>query len=49
MYLIFILVIIRYTFEVSPVFTVMEKALLQKMLNLIGFKDGDAIFTPGMK
>ncbi|XP_048733038.2 cysteine sulfinic acid decarboxylase-like [Ostrea edulis] len=36
-----------YTYEVSPVFTVMEKALLQKMLDLIGFKDGDAIFTPG--
>nr|XP_022328984.1 cysteine sulfinic acid decarboxylase-like [Crassostrea virginica]XP_022334582.1 cysteine sulfinic acid decarboxylase-like isoform X1 [Crassostrea virginica] len=36
-----------YTFEVSPVFTVMEKTLLQKMLDLIGFTDGDAIFTPG--
>lgn len=38
----------RYTFEVSPVFTVMEKTLLQKMLDLIGFTDGDAIFTPGL-
>lgn len=36
-----------YTYEVSPVFTLMEKTLIEKMLNLIGFKDGDAIFTPG--
>lgn len=40
--------LLRYTYEVSPVFTLMEKTLIEKMLNLIGFKDGDAIFTPGL-
>ncbi|KAK3092362.1 hypothetical protein FSP39_001932 [Pinctada imbricata] len=37
----------QYTFEVAPVFTLMEKTLLGKMLQLIGFTNGDAIFTPG--
>ncbi|KAL5007987.1 hypothetical protein ScPMuIL_013568 [Solemya velum] len=37
----------QYTYEVAPVFTLMEKVVLTKMLELIGFNDGDAIFTPG--
>ena len=36
-----------YTFEVAPVFTLMEKIVLDEMLKLIGFPDGDAIFCPG--
>lgn len=37
----------QYTYEVAPVFTLMEKAVLGEMLKLIGFPDGDAIFCPG--
>ncbi|KAJ8309070.1 hypothetical protein KUTeg_013944 [Tegillarca granosa] len=37
----------QYTYEVSPVFTLMEKAILTKMMGYAGFKDGDAIFCPG--
>ncbi|KAK6181016.1 hypothetical protein SNE40_008963 [Patella caerulea] len=37
----------QYTYEVAPVFTLMEKTVLSKMLSLIGFPDGDAIFCPG--
>ncbi|XP_069116552.1 cysteine sulfinic acid decarboxylase-like isoform X1 [Argopecten irradians] len=37
----------QYTYEVAPVFTLMEKTVLKKMLDLAGFPDGDAIFCPG--
>lgn len=37
----------QYTYEVAPVFTMMEKSVLGDMLKLIGFNDGDAMFTPG--
>jgi len=37
----------QYTYEVAPVFTMMEKEVLGHMLKLIGFNDGDAIFCPG--
>jgi len=36
-----------YTYEVAPVFTMMEKSVLGDMLKLIGFEDGDAMFCPG--
>jgi len=37
----------QYTYEVAPVFTMMEKEVLGHMLKIIGFNDGDAIFCPG--
>jgi len=37
----------QYTYEVAPVFTVMEREIYAKMLGLIGFNDGEAIFIPG--
>ncbi|XP_071103168.1 cysteine sulfinic acid decarboxylase-like isoform X1 [Haliotis cracherodii] len=37
----------QYTYEVAPVFTLMEKTVLAKMCRLAGFQDGDAIFCPG--
>nr|BBK07882.1 cysteine sulfinic acid decarboxylase [Phreagena okutanii] len=37
----------QYTYEVAPVFTLMEKEIYNKMLHLIGFDGGDAIFVPG--
>nr|XP_023018948.1 cysteine sulfinic acid decarboxylase-like [Leptinotarsa decemlineata]WCN84857.1 aspartate 1-decarboxylase [Leptinotarsa decemlineata] len=38
-----------YTYEVSPVFTLMEETVLEEMRRIVGFKDGrgDGIFCPG--
>ncbi|KZC08803.1 PREDICTED: cysteine sulfinic acid decarboxylase [Dufourea novaeangliae] len=38
-----------YTYEVSPVFSLMEEELLREMRKLVGWKDGrgDGIFCPG--
>ncbi|KAH3830138.1 hypothetical protein DPMN_103376 [Dreissena polymorpha] len=36
-----------YTYEVAPVFTLMEREIYNKMLAFIGFENGDAIFAPG--
>ncbi|KAJ8036303.1 Cysteine sulfinic acid decarboxylase [Holothuria leucospilota] len=37
----------NYTFEVSPVFTLVEEEVLRRMRMLCGFKQGDGIFCPG--
>uniref|UniRef100_A0A8D9B1X8 Cysteine sulfinic acid decarboxylase n=1 Tax=Cacopsylla melanoneura TaxID=428564 RepID=A0A8D9B1X8_9HEMI len=37
----------QYTYEVAPAFTLAEHEVIQKVLNLIGFHDGDGIFSPG--
>ncbi|KAJ9589117.1 hypothetical protein L9F63_017576 [Diploptera punctata] len=38
-----------YTYEVSPVFTLMEEVVLKEMRQIVGFPDGcgDGIFCPG--
>lgn len=36
-----------YTYEVAPVFTVMEQFVLNEIKQLISFNDGDGIFSPG--
>ncbi|XP_022087158.1 glutamate decarboxylase 1-like isoform X2 [Acanthaster planci] len=36
-----------FTYEIAPVFTLMERAILKKMREIIGYKDGDGIFAPG--
>ena len=36
-----------YTFEMAPVFSLMEGEVLSKMRELIGWKNGDGIFSPG--
>lgn len=38
-----------YTYEVSPVFTLMEEVVLQEMREIVGFPngEGDGIFCPG--
>lgn len=38
-----------YTYEVSPVFTLMEETVLREMRRIIGFPNahGDGIFCPG--
>ena len=37
----------RYTFEMAPVFSLMESQVLQKMRELIGWRCGDGLFSPG--
>lgn len=37
----------QYTFEVAPVFTLIELKLLDHILKLFGIPNGDGIFTPG--
>lgn len=38
-----------YTYEVSPVFTLMEETVLKEMRKIVGWKngEGDGIFCPG--
>uniref|UniRef100_A0A7M4E9Q4 Glutamate decarboxylase like 1 n=1 Tax=Crocodylus porosus TaxID=8502 RepID=A0A7M4E9Q4_CROPO len=36
-----------YTYEVSPVFLLVEEAVLKKMIEFIGWNEGDGIFNPG--
>jgi hypothetical protein len=44
----YILHYFRYTYEVAPAFTLAEHEVIQQVLQLIGFQDGDGIFSPGM-
>lgn len=37
----------RYTFEVAPVFTLIEMKILKHTLKLFGITNGDGIFSPG--
>ncbi|XP_052806238.1 glutamate decarboxylase 1-like [Mya arenaria] len=37
----------KFTYEIAPVFTLMEETVLQRIKQLIGWSDGDAIFAPG--
>lgn len=39
----------RFTYEVSPVFVLMEEILLKKMQKIVGWSEdeGDGIFCPG--
>ena len=37
----------RYTYEMAPVFCLMEKEVLKKMYELIGWSRGNGIFAPG--
>lgn len=41
----------RFTYEIAPVFTVMETILLKKMCEIIGWgeTEADGIFSPGKK
>lgn len=43
------MVLIRYTYEVSPVFTLMEDAVLRKLIQIIGWEEGgDGLFNAGI-
>ncbi|CAL9705240.1 unnamed protein product [Knipowitschia caucasica] len=36
-----------YTYEVAPVFTLMETVVLKKIIEVVGWEDGDGIFNAG--
>jgi len=38
-----------FTYEIAPVFILMEHVVLKKMREIIGWMDGDSILAPGMK
>ena len=42
---------VRFTYEIAPVFTLIEDVVLTKMRQLIGWSDGDGdgIFAPGIR
>ncbi|XP_022915145.2 glutamate decarboxylase 1-like [Onthophagus taurus] len=37
----------QHTFEVSPVFTLIEQEVIKKFANVVGYKNYDGIFCPG--
>lgn len=37
----------QYTYEVGPVFTLIENTLLAKVREMVGYEDGDGIMAPG--
>lgn len=37
----------QYTYEVAPVLTLCEMEVLKRVLSLVGFTEGDGIFSPG--
>ncbi|XP_055045197.2 cysteine sulfinic acid decarboxylase isoform X1 [Misgurnus anguillicaudatus] len=37
----------QYTYEVAPVFVLMEEEVLRKLRSLVGWSEGDGIFCPG--
>lgn len=38
----------RYTYEIAPVFVLMEEEVLKKLRALVGWNSGDGVFCPGM-
>ena len=36
-----------FTYEIAPVFILMEHEVLKKMREIIGYKEGDSILAPG--
>nr|XP_034955721.1 cysteine sulfinic acid decarboxylase isoform X2 [Zootoca vivipara] len=37
----------QYTYEIAPVFVLMEEVVLKKLRELIGWEKGDGLFSPG--
>lgn len=38
---------VRFTYEIAPIFILMEHFVLEKMRHIIGFTNGDSILAPG--
>ena len=39
----------RYTYEIAPVYIMMEKYVIEKMLSYAEFQNGDGMFFAGIK
>lgn len=39
----------RHTFEVAPVFILVEHFVIARLVELFGWPEGDGIFSPGKK
>ncbi|XP_024900995.1 cysteine sulfinic acid decarboxylase isoform X1 [Pteropus alecto] len=39
--------LLRYTYEIAPVFVLMEEEVLKKLRELVGWSSGDGVFCPG--
>lgn len=37
----------RFTYEIAPVYILMEREVSRKMIELIGWQSGDAVWGPG--
>lgn len=37
----------RHTYEVAPVFVMMEKYMMRKLSKLVGYDNGDGVLCPG--
>jgi len=37
----------RYTYEIAPVYLIMEKFIWEFMNSAVGFPDGEGMFFPG--
>lgn len=37
----------RYTYEIAPVYTTIERIVIEKMCSLVGYNEVDGIFSPG--
>ena len=37
----------RYTYEIAPVYTTIERIVIEKMCSLVGYSETDGIFSPG--
>ena len=40
-------ILYRYTYEIAPVYTTIERFVIEKMCSLVGYSDADGIFSPG--
>jgi len=40
-------VLCRYTYEIAPVYTTVERIVIEKMCSLVGYSEADGIFSPG--
>jgi hypothetical protein len=41
------MIVHRYTYDVAPVLSLIENEVMSSITKLIGWPEGDGIFTPG--
>ena len=43
----FFFILCRYTYEIAPVYSTIERIVIEKMCSLVGYNEVDGIFSPG--